>query len=87
MDDPMNPNRDPVRDRDPNNTRWREMQSRDYGYAGPIIGLVVVLLLGLLLFSNWGGSPTEPSTQMGQKTERPTTTTPGTPAPKPATPQ
>lgn len=75
MDDNLDPRRDPVRERDARD-RWHEIKDRDYGYAGPLVAVVLALFVGLLLFGMWDSSD-QPNTQVGQNVER--GTTPDTP--------
>jgi hypothetical protein len=52
------------------------MNDSELGYFGPVIAVIAALLIGLFLFSNWGGD-NRPNTQVGQNVER--TPTPDTP--------
>jgi hypothetical protein len=79
MYDPNDPRPDPTRESGYRN-RWRQgMNDSEVGYFGPIIAVVAALLIGLFLFSNWGGE-NRPNTQVGQNVERaPTPDTPRNP--------
>lgn len=76
MNEYLDPRPDPTREREQGN-RWRDgMNESEAGYFGPVIAVVVALLIGVMVFSNWGGTPTQ-NTQVGQNVER--TQTPDTP--------
>jgi hypothetical protein len=76
MNEYLDPRPDPTREREQRN-RWREgMNESEAGYFGPIIAVVVALLIGVMVFSNWGSAPTQ-NTQVGQNVER--SQTPDTP--------
>lgn len=76
MNDYIDPRPDPTRERE-HGSRWREgMNESETGYFGPIIAVVVALLIGVMVFSNWGNDKS-PNTQVGQNAER--STTPDTP--------
>jgi hypothetical protein len=79
MYDPNDPRPDPTREREYGN-RWRQgMNDSEVGYFGPVIAVIAALLIGLFLFSNWGGE-NRPNTQVGQNVERsPTPDTPRNP--------
>ncbi|MFM9850489.1 MAG: hypothetical protein ACKVP3_25460 [Hyphomicrobiaceae bacterium] len=75
MNDYLDPRPDPTRERE-HGHRWREgMNESEAGYFGPFIAVVVALLIGVMVFSNWGGTPQ--NTQVGQNVEK--TQTPDTP--------
>ena len=76
MNEYLDPRPDPTRERERDN-RWREgMNESEAGYFGPIIAVVVALLIGVMVFSNWGSTPSQ-NTQVGQNVEK--NQTPDTP--------
>jgi hypothetical protein len=69
MNEYLDPRPDPTRERERDN-RWREgMNESEAGYFGPIIAVVVALLIGVMVFSNWGSTPSQ-NTQVGQNVEK-----------------
>lgn len=71
MNEYLDPRPDPTRERERElGSRWREgMNQSEAGYFGPIIAVVVALLIGVMVFSNWGSTPNQ-NTQVGQNAER-----------------
>lgn len=68
MNEYNDPRPNPTREREYGD-RWREMNETETGYIGPILAVVMLLLVGAFLFSNWG-SENRPNTQVGQNVER-----------------
>ena len=59
----------PQHERDALSDGWRD---RGYGYVGPIIAVAVLLLVGLLIFSNYDADD-QSGARVGQNVERPAT--------------
>ena len=76
MNEYLDPRPDPTREREHDNRLPERMTESEAGYFGPIIAVVVALLIGVMVFSNWGSSPSQ-NTQVGQNVEK--TQTPDAP--------
>ena len=76
MNEYLDPRPDPTREREQENRLREGLTEPEAGYFGPIIAVVVALLIGVMVFTNWGSSPSQ-NTQVGQNVEK--TQTPDTP--------